>query len=57
VAAHYNDLVAARNCGFRTCYVWRRQEFGPRLKDDLPADHGLDYVVEDFLELAERLGC
>ncbi len=57
VAAHYNDLVAARNCGFRTCYVWRREEFGPRQKDDLPADHGLDYVVEDFLELAGRLGC
>lgn len=55
VAAHYSDLVAARGCGFRTAYVWRRQEFGPRPKDDLPADHGLDLVVEDFVELADVL--
>ena len=55
VAAHYSDLVAARGCGFRTVYVWRRQEFGPRPKDDLPADHGLDLVVEDFVELADVL--
>jgi 2-haloacid dehalogenase len=57
VAAHYGDLVAARSLGFKTCYVWRRTELGPRVKDDLPAAHGLDLVVEDFLELADRLGC
>jgi 2-haloacid dehalogenase len=57
VAAHYADLVAARSCGFRTCYVWRRQEYGARPKTDLPEDHGLDFVVEDFEDLADRLGC
>jgi 2-haloacid dehalogenase len=58
VAAHYGDLLAAASHGFRTCYVWRRAEFGPRPKDDLPAEnHGLDLVVEDFEELADRLGC
>jgi len=57
VAAHYSDLVAAQRLGFKTCYVWRRSEFGPRPKDDLPGTHGLDLVVEDFEDLADRLGC
>lgn len=57
VATHYTDLMAARSHGFRTCYVWRRREFGSRGKNDLPADHDLDLVVEDFGELADRLGC
>ena len=57
VAAHYDDLVAAAACGFRTAYVWRRDEFGVRPKDDLPAVHALDLVVEDFGALADRLGC
>jgi 2-haloacid dehalogenase len=57
VAAHYTDLVAARGCGFRTCYVWRRTEYGPRPKNDLPVEHGLDFVVEDFADLADQLGC
>ena len=56
VAAHYSDLVAARGQGFRTCYVWRRDEWGTGEKHDLPADHGLDLVVEDFADLADRLG-
>jgi 2-haloacid dehalogenase len=57
VATHYHDLVAAQREGFRTCYVWRRDEYGPRGKNDLPVEHGLDLVVEDFGELADRLGC
>ncbi len=57
VAAHYNDLVAASACGFRTAYVWRRDEFVVRPKDDLPAVHALDLVVENFGALADRLGC
>jgi 2-haloacid dehalogenase len=56
VAAHYHDLLAARACGFRTAYVWRRAEFVVRPKDDLPEAHELDLVVEDFAALADRLG-
>ncbi|NNM71814.1 haloacid dehalogenase type II [Enterovirga aerilata] len=56
VAAHHHDLVAARSCGFRTAYVHRPREFGPAQKDDLPAEHGHDLVVADFLELADALG-
>ena len=57
VAAHYSDLQAARACGLRTAYVRRRDEFGTGVKDDLPADHGLDVVAEDFVDLAGKLGC
>ena len=56
VAAHHHDLVAARSCGFRTAYVHRPKEFGPIPKNDLPAEHGHDLVVADFLELANALG-
>jgi 2-haloacid dehalogenase len=55
VAAHHEDLVAARSCGFRTAYVHRAREFGPFPKDDLPADHGHDLEVADLVELAEKL--
>jgi 2-haloacid dehalogenase len=55
VATHHRDLVAARDCGFRTAYVHRPREFGPRPKNDLPAEHGHDLVVADFLELAAAL--
>ena len=37
--------------------VWRRAEFGPKPKEDLPDQHGLDLVVEDFQDLADKLGC
>ncbi len=57
VAAHYQDLLAARASGFRTAYVWRRDEFVVRPKDDLPQQHTLDLVVENFGALADRLGC
>jgi 2-haloacid dehalogenase len=57
VATHYSDLVAARGNGFRTAYVYRPFESGPVDKGDLPADHGLDLVVQDFNELARKLGC
>jgi 2-haloacid dehalogenase len=55
VATHHRDLVAARDCGFRTAYVHRPREFGLRPKNDLPPGHGHDLVVADFLELAAAL--
>jgi hypothetical protein len=36
--------------------VHRPREFGEQPKDDLPAEHGHDIVVADFIELATRLG-
>jgi 2-haloacid dehalogenase len=57
VAAHYSDLQAARGCGLLTAYVHRPREFGDTPKPDLPADPQVDLVVDDFEELASRLGC
>jgi len=57
VAAHYSDLQAARGCGLLTAYVHRPREFGDKPKADLPADPKVDLVVNDFEELASRLGC
>jgi 2-haloacid dehalogenase len=57
VAAHYSDLQAARGCGLLTAYVHRPREFGDKPPNDLPADPKVDLVVNDFEELAGRLGC
>jgi 2-haloacid dehalogenase len=55
VAAHNGDLAAARACGLRTAFVPRPTEHGPEQTTDLHADRDWDLVVEDFIELAERL--
>ena len=43
VAAHNRDLVAAASCGFHTAFVLRSSDY--------------DVVADDFLDLAEKLGC
>ena len=55
VAAHESDLVAAAKSGLRTAYVARPLEFGPG-KEPHPDPKGVDLVVRDFVELADRLG-
>lgn len=57
VAAHNNDLHAARRCGLRTAFVYRRSEHGPDQTTDLAPDDAWDIVAEDFLDLAAQLGC
>ena len=54
VAAHVDDLRAARESGLRTAYVLRPLEFGPGGKVETP-DPSFDLVVGDFVELAEKL--
>jgi len=54
VAAHQDDLRAARGLGFKTAFVKRPKE-GPN-GDHRPIEPGWDYVVNDFNELAARLG-
>ena len=54
VAAHQDDLRAARGLGFKTAFVKRPKE-GPN-GDHRPIEPGWDYVVDDFNELASRLG-
>lgn len=57
VAAHHDDLAAARECGLRTAYIERPAEFGSdQLKDvSPPAGSGNDLHMSDFHALASAL--
>lgn len=57
VAAHQDDLAAARGCGLRTAYIERPLEFGPlRPKDVSPcADNSMH--ARDLLDLCRQLSC
>ncbi|MDP9430743.1 MAG: haloacid dehalogenase type II [Actinomycetota bacterium] len=55
VAAHLDDLAAARARGLRTAYVHRPDEFGGRTVPP-SADPDADWSVASFEELAEALG-
>jgi 2-haloacid dehalogenase len=54
VAAHQDDLRAAKGIGFKTAFV-RRPDEGPN-GDHRPIEPGWDFVVNDFNELATKLG-
>ena len=54
VAAHQDDLRAAKGIGFKTAFV-RRPKEGPN-GDHRPIEPGWDFVVDDFNELATKLG-
>jgi 2-haloacid dehalogenase len=55
VAAHNNDLAAARKCGLRTAFVYRPNESGPGQTPPGP-DQEWDVIAGDFGELAGTLG-
>ncbi|MGG5808063.1 haloacid dehalogenase type II [Falsiroseomonas sp. CW058] len=57
VAAHNDDLAAARRCGFGTGFVARPAEYGPGQAKDLAPEQDWDVVARDFGDLADRLGC
>jgi len=57
VAAHNNDLAAARGLGFKTAFVLRPAEHGPGQQTDLRADADWDIVAASFKELADKLRC
>lgn len=56
VAAHPSDLRAARDAGLRTAYVARPLERGPGRRPPHVEDGEFDYVADDFIDLAHRLG-
>jgi 2-haloacid dehalogenase len=56
VAAHKDDLAAARACGLRTCFLRRPLEHGPLSKPDITPDPDCDLNVDSIVELAERIG-
>lgn len=56
VAAHNDDLLAARAVGYRTAFVSRPTEYGPNQDRDFKAEHNFDLVADSFEHLAEQLG-
>lgn len=55
VAAHKDDLFAAKSCGLRAAFVRRPLEFGPQARVDLKAEPAFDCNADDFLDLADQL--
>lgn len=58
VAAHKDDLLAAKACGLKTAFIERPLEFGPKvIRDDLHREGFTDYHAKDLNDLATQLGC
>jgi len=55
VAAHKDDLHAARACGLKTAFVPRPREYGPQAKPDVSRDPAFDIHARDFNDLARQL--
>ena len=55
VAAHNDDLVAARDCGLATGFIPRPTEHGPGQTRDLEAEADWDVVATDVRDLARRI--
>ena len=52
VAAHNDDLVAARATGLGTAFIARPSEYGPNQTKDLSATGDWDFVIANFAELS-----
>lgn len=57
VAAHQDDLAAARACGLGTAYIERPLEFGARQPKDVSPDPANTWHARDLNHLADLLGC
>ncbi len=57
VAAHHDDLAAARACGLLTAYIERPLEFGTARPKDVSPDPANSLHARDLLHLADLLGC
>ena len=56
IAAHNDDLAAARACGLKTVFVARPTEHGAGQTTDLLPEQDWDLVATDFEDLATKLG-
>jgi len=56
VAAHQDDLAAARACGLQTAYIERPVEFGAQRMKDVSPDPANTLHALDFLDLADQRG-
>ncbi len=57
VAAHQDDLAAARACGLATAYIERPLEFGAQHIKDVSPDAANTWHARDLRHLADQLGC
>ena len=57
VAAHQDDLAAARACGLQSAYIERPFEFGDTNPKDVSPDPANTRHAQNFLALADQLGC
>jgi 2-haloacid dehalogenase len=55
VAAHKDDLHAARACGLKTAFVPRPREYGAQAKPDVSREPAFDFHARDFNDLARQL--
>lgn len=55
VAAHKDDLRAAKRAGLRTAFVRRPLEYGRGNAGDLTDEPGFDFNCDSFLDLADQL--
>ena len=57
VAAHQDDLAAARASGLQTAYIERPLEFGADRVKDVSAHPDNTWHAQNLMHLADRLGC
>ena len=57
VAAHHDDLAAARGCGLLTAYIERPLEFGAAQPKDVSPQAGDTLHCTSLVDLADQLGC
>ena len=58
VAAHKDDLVAAKSYGLQTAFIERPLEFGPNFsRQDLHREEFINYHAKDLKDLASQLHC
>ena len=55
VAAHNDDLIAARDAGLPTAFVPRPAEHGPGQSSDLEPASNWNIIAKDFNDLADQL--
>lgn len=55
VAAHHNDLEAARQCGLRTAYIERPLEYGEQQVKDVSPVAENDFHARSIIDLADQL--
>jgi 2-haloacid dehalogenase len=57
VAAHQDDLAAARGCGLKTAYIERPAEFGADRPKDVSPNPANTLHAKSLTDLAALLGC